>query len=104
MGAARRAGVGVAVRRAAAASAAKAKKGPETRIGKLNGYDDVDLLGADLRDMDGGGEISIETAIAETRAAREAVRQQILAAEAAKRPAQAQRTSYGPEPPSSAAR
>ena len=92
------------VRRAAAASAAKAKKGPETRIGKLNGYDDVDLLGADLRDMDGGGEISIETAIAENRAAREAVRQQILAAEAAKRPAQAQRTSYGPEPPSSAAR
>ena len=92
------------VRRAAASKAAGAKKGPETRVGKLNGYDDVDLLGADLRDMDGGGEISIETAIAENRAAREAVRQQIMAAEAAKRPTQARRTSYGPEPPSSAAR
>jgi hypothetical protein len=90
------------VRRAAAARARAQGKAaaPELRMGKLDGLDDEDLLGSDLPGIDEAQEdISMDTALEEIRAARDAVRMQMLEAEAAKRPKQPERRSFGPEPP-----
>jgi hypothetical protein len=89
-----------AVRAAARAKAKATAKAPELRMGKVEDFDDDDLLGSDLPDIDEGMDISMDTALDEIRAAREAVGKQIRDAEAAKRPQQPQRRSFGPEPPS----
>lgn len=93
-----------AARRAAARAKQKSERSADMRMGKLDGRDDEDLLGADVRAADGPEEeVSMESALDQIRAAREAVRKQMLAAEAAKRPQQPQRRSFGPEPPSASA-